>query len=539
MKEEKLFDIVSSVDDDLICEMLEYDPNAKAKSDVYEGVLYSVTEKKRKMHYWKYPAAAAALMLTIVGVLFVLNSSSTLPYNKKPQESTVNTENTDISASTKTSDESSPVNETATHIVPDKAVTMGFGGNRVNYVLYTDQYPEFNLPDTSKAEFTEISTSELFEYYGFYCIPYRMELGEFIEVADENTSHGIYTFPDGSIYDINTFTFTATYESNFGKKFTVTVGRNSTFGQEYDPEPDYAAGRTYYYDEEKETFFFIVEKFGSCIMISGKVDELSDFDDEAVKEKFYEENANKDWYWQGVPYELSLFQEVVSQCLLEREILYGNETESTSVVPYGIVSVGTINVMYVDSYPEFFQPDTSAAKFTPMSTSELMRYYGLDNLQSEMEQGNLTEVTEKNTSHGIYTYPDGSIYDINTFTFITSYDDLECGKKFTVTAGRASTFGQEYSDEPDPVWGTTPKYYNEEKETFFVIHEKFGSCIMISGKVSELTDYDDKELKETYHDFHSCIEFHSRIGDEWRGVPCELTLFLQDAWMCLLDWYRE
>ena len=544
MKEEKLFDIVSSVDYDLICEALECSPDTEKKGGEYVGALYPAPVRQRKMYYWQYPVTAAALIIVLVGMLFIFNANNTLPYNKEQidggQESAAGTDNTEISASAEISEGTQPpVSETTAHIVPYKAVTLGFGGNRANYVLYTDQYPEFHMPDAGEAEFIEINTSQLFEYYGFYCIPYRMELGEFIEVVDENTCHGIYILPDGSVYDINTFTFTATYERNFGKKFTVTLGRNSAFGQEYNPEPDYAAGRTYYYDEERETFFFITEKFGSCIMISGKVDELSDFDDETVKEKFYDDNSDKDWYWQGVPYELGLFQEVVSQCLLEREIVYGNETGSAPVVPDKAVNVGTINVMYTDSYPEFSPHYTTGIiSFEEMSTSKLMKYYGLDNILYEMEQGNLTEVTQEDTHHGIYTIYDKNaftVYDINTFTFITSYDDLYCGKKFTVTVGRVSTFGHEYDMEPDPVWHTTPKYYNEEKETFFGIYEKYGSCIMISGKVNELTDYDDAELKETYHDYN-----YSDVDDElWQGVPCELLLFNYDVGLCLLDYNRE
>ena len=82
MKEEKLFKMVESVDDDLICEMMEYSPDVKAKGGEYEGVLYSAGEKVRKVHYWKYPAAAAVLMLAIVGVLFIFNTNSTLPYEE-------------------------------------------------------------------------------------------------------------------------------------------------------------------------------------------------------------------------------------------------------------------------------------------------------------------------------------------------------------------------------------------------------------------------------------------------------------------------
>ena len=82
MKEEKLFKMVENVDDDLICEMMEYSPNIKAEEGEYEGVLYSADEKVRKVHYWKYPAAAAVFMLAIVGALFIFNANNTLPYEE-------------------------------------------------------------------------------------------------------------------------------------------------------------------------------------------------------------------------------------------------------------------------------------------------------------------------------------------------------------------------------------------------------------------------------------------------------------------------
>ena len=112
MKEEKLFDMVRNIDDELICEMLEYSPDS-GEGGEYEGVLYSVPEKVRKIHFWKYPAAAAALMLVTTGVLFVFNSGSTLPYNGgeqtgDEQESTANT-NDNGSAETTTDDPGAPV----------------------------------------------------------------------------------------------------------------------------------------------------------------------------------------------------------------------------------------------------------------------------------------------------------------------------------------------------------------------------------------------------------------------------------------------
>ena len=83
MKEEKLFEIVNNIDDDLICEMLDYGADTEKKGEEYEGALYSGPEKPRKIHYWKYPVTAAALMLVLAGVLFIFNANNTLPYNEE------------------------------------------------------------------------------------------------------------------------------------------------------------------------------------------------------------------------------------------------------------------------------------------------------------------------------------------------------------------------------------------------------------------------------------------------------------------------
>ena len=83
MKEEKLFEIVNNVDDELICEMLDYGADTEKKGEEYEGKLYSGPEKPRKIHYWRYPVTAAAVMLVLVGVLFIFNANNTLPYNEE------------------------------------------------------------------------------------------------------------------------------------------------------------------------------------------------------------------------------------------------------------------------------------------------------------------------------------------------------------------------------------------------------------------------------------------------------------------------
>lgn len=386
---------------------------------------------------------------------------------------------------------------------------------------------------------------ELCEYYGLnkissamenrYFLSYGEEIRSLTEVTDENASHGIYTFPDGSSYDINKFTFETEDFPDRAKRFTVTVGKKvgkkRVFGREYDPRPNYKVGQTVYYNEEKETFFMVYEKNGSCIMISGKIDELSNFDDPIIKEIFDDTVQQSDEeYRQGVPGELILFQSAIKYIGTFENITledWNSADADTCIIPDKLVFVDPTYVLYTNQYPKIPQPDLSEAYFTEMSTFELCEYYGLLNIPCEMEQGGLIEDTNENTSHGIYTLSDGSTYDINTFTFKVPYDTGIHGKKFTVTVGRNTTFGEEYNQEPILEAGKTV-YYNEADETFFMVFEKYGSYITISGKADELSDFDSPTAKEAFYDQMKPNEHE----EYWKGVPCELGLFVQNVAQC-------
>lgn len=109
MKEEKLFEIVKNIDDDLICEMLDYSP--ETDNNVYEGVLYSVPEGAKKRRFWRYPVTAAALLSVMAAALFIINSNGVIPDNtdvkteSEQTEITADTNNTEASADTETSTE--------------------------------------------------------------------------------------------------------------------------------------------------------------------------------------------------------------------------------------------------------------------------------------------------------------------------------------------------------------------------------------------------------------------------------------------------
>lgn len=199
------------------------------------------------------------------------------------------------------------------------------------------------------------------------------------------------------------------------------------------------------------------------------------------------------------------------------------------IMPYKTVRIDNkFNVLFTDTYPEFTAPAAGEAQFTKMSTLELMEYYGMLNMAEGIREGTFIEITEGNASHGIYTYPDGTVYDINTFTFKTAKDTVDFGKKFTVTAGRATVFGREYDQNTYPIL-LSPKYYNEEMDTFFVVREVYGSCIMVSGKPEELKDFDNVRMEEKFHDLHS----HNY--EDWQGVPCEFNLFMGDVSFCTMQ----
>lgn len=122
MKEEKLFDMVKNIDDDLICEMLDYSP--ETDDSVCEGVLYSVPEGAKRRRFWRYPVTAAALLLVTAAVLFIMSFNGVIPDNtdvkteSEQTESTYSTGNTeapaDTQASEATSEDTAKANEGTT-----------------------------------------------------------------------------------------------------------------------------------------------------------------------------------------------------------------------------------------------------------------------------------------------------------------------------------------------------------------------------------------------------------------------------------------
>ena len=790
MKEEKLFDIVNSVDDDLICEMLEYSPDTKTKGGEYEGELYfssSAPEKPKKTHYWQYPAVAAAVMLALVGALFIFNMSSTLPYEGQPgeQETTTTTTSANEGDTTTLYDPYTPVDtnfpyefteedrelqkflaETADEALKYQGLinSGGYFGDigysidgegehmgiitarfpqmkeeldkqiTYSYALLSGEMPfktskelETNLKQYYSAEIVsqfmayvdigevtgnteEYSLIELtegghFDEDGFLLAnPYFIELNgrlyslgaakggwftpnwsmaKVISKTDEElifsflgygmddikqirAGLGRLKYEDGWKYDW--WDISAPYEMvDFEEVWGIGTAKSAPLGlihavlcedghyridEEYMTAcDDYDLFRQYFFGTWDGTFSFAYEKeedgliiddslksfnmtslgvwyVGDFYIIDGKVllfcsssqvggtlfwldmsdpETLyttwgsfgsgkyswlwTDVDGEepaVAKLKksylapnepekgfmsilklreisrdygidlslltdfgfdYYEEDKR---YWLSHSYLMSSypvylvsqspdkleFKTIVSGGYddIEGEVSYTVEringewvrTESVDrihhiIMPYKAVRIDNkFNVLFTDTYPEFTAPAAGEAQFTKMSTLELMEYYGMLNMAEGIREGTFIEITEGNASHGIYTYPDGTVYDINTFTFKTAKDTVDFGKKFTITAGRATVFGREYDQKTYPTL-LSPKYYNEEMDTFFVVREVYGSCIMVSGKPEELTDFDNVRMEEKFH------SLHSHNYEDWQGVPCEFNLFMGDA----------
>lgn len=344
MRENKLFKAVKGVDDDLICEMLEYRPKARVevKGDEYEGELVIIPEgvKARQMWKWKYPITAAAALAIAGGALFVVNYNGGILENTgvatgggtvqtvgeivETGEKTDNGEVSTVGDTDTVGEETEPaVSETVKPVVPLKVVHDVIDYDALCYfptAIYVDSYPEIPQPEFDDKYFTEMTTKEIFEYYDFYnMIEHFLDTNQIYEVTDENTRHGIYTLPDGSIYDINTFTFELSKKSYYtANRFTVTIGKRTKFGQEY-YEYYKSIGtlgglpnQSTFYNEEINTMFTVFRYLGMSVMFSSTPEEATNnyfADDPKLKANY--ERANDRYI---VPQYLRMFIDVGLAC---------------------------------------------------------------------------------------------------------------------------------------------------------------------------------------------------------------------------------
>lgn len=304
MKKEKLIKSIKNIDDDLICEAMnrrsEETPPIEEKAEII-----SVSGGKRRSgQLWKYPVTAAALLGVIGGAVFVANNINTvqesMDYSGETRtqtgEETVKTEESSVNNT-----EGAVTEEIVNQATPIKVVDI-FESN----YLYTPRYKVFctdslpTVPSTTlgKECFNEMSTEELFKYYGLeFMLPVLIDDKRgYGEIVDESIPHGIYTSDDGKIEDINTFVFASKEEYVdsyfFPNKLTVTVGKCTKFGQEYDYGHESFNFDKMCYNEENDTFFAVYNIRGSCtVMISGKSDDIMKFtENDYVEKRFLNDN---------------------------------------------------------------------------------------------------------------------------------------------------------------------------------------------------------------------------------------------------------
>ena len=78
MKEERLFKIMKNVDDDLICEMIDYPPRKRETED-WQKPIYSACKNEGRKAAWRYSVTAAALLLVMGAAVFIVNIGGRIP----------------------------------------------------------------------------------------------------------------------------------------------------------------------------------------------------------------------------------------------------------------------------------------------------------------------------------------------------------------------------------------------------------------------------------------------------------------------------
>lgn len=299
MKDEKLIYAVRNIDDDLICEAMKR--RSTDTEPIGEAVRAVYVAEKRKGQVWKYSAAVAALLAVTGGTIFIVQYQDGIKnqldfpgYTNESEgqtEGDVGTAGTEVSSLAVVTE---PVE--AAPVVPTKE--MFFRGD---LIVYLDSYPEIPQHDFDEKFFTPMTTMELLMYYDYdEKVATLFEDGVISEVTDENTHHGIYKLPDGSVYDVNTFTFkTCKDDSERANRFTVTLSKETKFGQEYyeyrndkKREDIYPTRSFMFCNEETNTLFTVHKLNGEILMVSASYDEITDVDNPTLK-AYFEERAKE------------------------------------------------------------------------------------------------------------------------------------------------------------------------------------------------------------------------------------------------------
>lgn len=290
MKDQKLIYAMRDIDDDLICEAMKRRSIGVEQDGEEAETVYVSWGRTRRL--WKYPVTAAAVLAVAGGALFVITYNGGISDNfgvaaggetvGRAEETSgvgeITTESTDTAVS-----QIAPIKTIDIH---DFDLATAKGDEKTSFqVLCVPSLP--TIPNSTLGEecFNEMSTEELFEYYGLEFMLPKLISSYHFEVSDENIKHGIYISSDGTVDDINTFVFGSeegmfTDVESEWDKLTVTIGKSSKFGQEYAYEHESFMFDKICYNQETDTFFVIYNVKGNCtVMLSGTTDELGTFSD--------------------------------------------------------------------------------------------------------------------------------------------------------------------------------------------------------------------------------------------------------------------
>lgn len=275
MKDQKLIYAMRGIDDDLICEAMKRRSIGVEQDGENAETVYVSGRRTRRL--WKYPVTAAAVLAVAGGALFVITYNGGISDNfgvDTSEETVGSAEETSGGGEITTNSTDTDV----TQIAPIKTVDITGLDCRV---LCVPSLPDIPNPVFGEECFNEMSTEELFEYYGLeFMLPKLIKYNQ-REFIDEKTKHGIYTSPDGTVDDINTFIFCKEEWYGFSdalyewEKLTITIGKSTKLGQEYAYEHNTFWVRDICYNKESDTFFVVFNvKGGSTVMLSGTSDEL-------------------------------------------------------------------------------------------------------------------------------------------------------------------------------------------------------------------------------------------------------------------------
>lgn len=284
MKEKIFFKVIEYIDDELISEAAEYRPDMGGGVILNEDEAYGVsTNVVRTRRLWKYPVTVMALLGIVGGAVFVfINYDDDFDSSGYCSDTSVETDISTEGTLTDTTDEKivqvTPIKVVDIHLWAAFSNEIGFN------VLCVDSLPKIPNPTLDKECFSEMSTEELFKYYGLEFLLPKLRNERYAEINDKNVVHGIYTSSEGKIEDVNTFVFKNTGDicSDFSdgwNKLTVTIGKNTQFGQEYNFGYSSFRHDKICYCKDNDTFFVVYNVKGCSVMISGKSDDIMHFSD--------------------------------------------------------------------------------------------------------------------------------------------------------------------------------------------------------------------------------------------------------------------